>query len=90
MSDELKIVTTAANDAEAQMICERLAQDGIHALTQRTMGGPEWGLSGARDVFVDEHDLERARQLIDSGEESFSDEELAKLSEEAGRKAPEQ
>jgi hypothetical protein len=90
MSDELKVVTTAANDAEAQMVCERLAQEGIHALTQRTMGGPEWGLSGARDVFVDEHDLERARQLIDSGEESFSDEELAKLSEEAGRKAPEQ
>jgi hypothetical protein len=88
--DELRSVASAANDAEAAMLCDRLLQAGIHAITQRTLGGPEWGLSGARAVFVSERDLDRARAILDSGDQPFSDEELTQLSEEAGRDAPEQ
>jgi hypothetical protein len=83
MPDALKIVTSVASQPEAQLVVERLKAAGISAIAQRTIGGPEWGLSGAQNVFVDEQDLERARELLASEEGSFSDEELGRLSEEA-------
>jgi hypothetical protein len=89
MSDELKVATTATNEAEAEMICNRLLAEGIHAISQRTIGGPEWGWSGARAVFVNARDLDRARALLEADEGEFSEDELARLSEEAGREATE-
>ena len=83
MPDALKIVTSVASEPEAQLIIERLKAAGISAIAQRTIGGPQWGFSGAQDVFVDEDDLERAHELLASEEGSFSDEELGRLSEEA-------
>jgi hypothetical protein len=67
------------------MVCDRLLAEGIHSISQRTIGGPEWGFSGARNVMVDAKDLDRAREVLDSDEAAFSDDELARLSEEAGR-----
>ena len=84
MSDELRSLTTVGSEAEAEMVCDRLLADGIHAITQRTIGGPEWGSSGARAVMVDAKDLDRAKALLASEEGAFSDEELTRLSEEAG------
>ena len=49
-------------------------------------GGPQSRLSGARDILV-EDDLGRAREVLSAGEGGFDEEELARLSEEAGRKA---
>jgi transcriptional/translational regulatory protein YebC/TACO1 len=89
MSEELKVVATVSSEAEAEMIRERLLEADIHAISQRTIGGPEWGFSGARDVFVNEPDLERAREVLKADEGSFSDEELARLSDEAGQEARE-
>jgi hypothetical protein len=83
MSDALKIVTSVTSEPEAELVCERLSAAGISAIAQRTIGGPEWGYSGARDVFVGEQDLERAREVLASEEGSFSDEELGRLSEGA-------
>jgi len=83
MPDALKIVTSVASEPEAEMVVERLQAAGISAVSQRTIGVPQWGFSGARDVFVGEEDLERARELLASEEGSFSDEELGRLSEEA-------
>jgi hypothetical protein len=84
VSDELRSLTTVSSEAEAEMVCDRLLADGIHAITQRTIGGPEWGSSGARAVMVDAKDLDRAKALLTSEEGAFSDEELTRLSEEAG------
>jgi Putative prokaryotic signal transducing protein len=84
VSDDLRSLTTLGSQAEAEMVCDRLLTDGIHAITQRTIGSVEWGPSGARTVMVAEEDLERARALLASEEGSFSDEELTRLSEEAG------
>jgi hypothetical protein len=81
----LRVVASAANEAEAEMIAGRLAGIGIAAVSQRAIGGPEWGGSGARNVYVEEQDLERARELLAADEPPFSDEELGRLSEEAGR-----
>jgi hypothetical protein len=87
MPDELRSVTTVSSEAEAEMICDRLLADGIHAIFERTIGSAEWGSSGARRVMVDAEDLDRARALLAAEEGTFSDEELTRLSEDAGREA---
>jgi Putative prokaryotic signal transducing protein len=89
MSEELRSVTTVSSEAEAEIVRERLLAEGIHAITQRTIGSVEWGPSGARTVMVAAGDLERARALLASEEGTFSDEELTRLSEEAGGEDPE-
>jgi hypothetical protein len=86
MSEALKAVTAVANEAEAQLVLDLLAGAGIQAILQRTIGSVEWGSSGARDVLVDEADLDRARELLAANEGAVSDDELTRLSEEAGRK----
>jgi hypothetical protein len=90
MSDQLKVITTVTSEAEAEMIRERLLEADIHAISQRTIGGAEWGSSGARAVLVNETDLDRARAVLQADEGEFSEDELARLSEEAGREANEQ
>ena len=82
--DELKVVATALNEAEADLMRLRLQDGGIHAITRRTTGSAEWGGSGARYVLVAERDLASAQEMLDS-DEGVSEHELARLSEEAGR-----
>ena len=84
--DELKIVATASNEPEAELIRIRLLEAGIQATERRAIGGPEWGTSGARYLMVHERDLARARELLDS-DTGISEEELARQSEEAGADA---
>jgi hypothetical protein len=67
VSDKLEVVAIAANP-EAARLCQRLAEAGIHAIAQRTIGGPEWGSSGSRYVYVDANDAERASNLLKAGE----------------------
>jgi len=86
---ELKVIATAANQAEGELIVARLAQAGLSAIEQRASGLPEFGASGGRYIYVQEAELERARAVLDVEEPPFSDEELARLSEEAAREARE-
>ncbi len=86
MSDDLKLVTTVSSDAEAELVRQRLSAADIQAISQRTIGGPEWGYSGARNVFVNARDLDRAHEVLKADEGSFSDEELERLSDEAGER----
>jgi hypothetical protein len=60
----LQVAATAANGAEADLIRQRLAEAGIPAISQRSIGGPEWGVSGAQYVYVDASHLERAREVL--------------------------
>lgn len=76
------VIATAANQAEAEMICVRLAGAGIVAEARRSIGGPEWGSAGARYVYVEPHAAARAKEIL-SVSDSFSDDELARLSEES-------
>jgi hypothetical protein len=87
MAERLMLVTTLPNGVDAEMTVARLLDIGIHAISKRTTGSAEWGGSGACDVFVNGRDLERARELLSAEENAFSDEELARLSERAGREA---
>jgi hypothetical protein len=83
----IKILTSVASTAEADMVIALLSEAGIQTMPQRSIGGPEFGLSGARDVYVEEDDLERAREVLKASEGAVSDEELTRLSEQAGREA---
>ncbi len=83
MSDELKIVTTVSNEAEAEMVAERLWEAGIRFSVRLASGGIRLGAAAARDVCVEEQDLDRAREAL-KADEGFSEEELARLSDEAG------
>jgi hypothetical protein len=89
MSDALKVVATAANQAEGELIVARLSQAGIGAIEQRASGNPEFGGSGARYIYVQELNLERARAVLAVDDPPFSDEELSQLSEQAAREARE-
>ena len=76
------MVTSVSSEPEAALISARLSEAGIQAISQRSIGGPEWGVSGARDVYVEEHDLVRAREVLKT-DEGVSEDELADLSEAA-------
>jgi hypothetical protein len=79
----LRVVASATTEAEAEMICARLAGAGIQALEQPSsgIGGLQIGGGGGREIRVSEEDAERALELL--GTQEFSDEELAALSEQA-------
>ena len=76
-------VAVAHNEAEAEMICGRLASEGIAASYKRAIGSdaPQFGSAGGRYITVDERDEARARELLEAP--PFSDEELAQLSEQS-------
>lgn len=77
-----RYLTTASNEFEADMILARLSDAGVPAVEQGTLG-PRAGGTGARDIFVEEHDLARAREALKAAED-VTDEELTDLSERAG------
>ena len=90
MPKPLKLVTSVASSAEAEIIRQLLLEAGIHSISQRNIGGPEWGQSGGQSVFVDEAQLDDALAVLKADEGAISDEELARQSEEAGRTVGEQ
>lgn len=86
---ELKVVATAANQAEGELIVARLSDAGISAIEQRASGNPEFGGSGGRYIYVQAAQLDRARAVLAVDQPPFTDDELARLSEEAAREARE-
>jgi uncharacterized protein YaaQ len=86
VSDQLKLVTSVSNEAEAEMVADRLTEAGIRFTVRLASGGIRMGAAAARDLYVDEQDLDRARETLET-DEGFSDEELARLSDEAGKVA---
>jgi len=76
------VLTSVSSEPEAALISARLSEAGVQAISQRSIGGPEWGVSGARDVYVEEHDLVRAREVL-KADEGVSEGELADLSDAA-------
>ena len=85
----LRPVAGARTEPEADLLVQRLAAAGISAVSQLSSGNPEFGSSGGRTIYVEDADVERARAVLGDTENEFSDEELAELSERAGREAAE-
>jgi len=75
MGTELKVVATAANEFEAELISGALSEAGIESTMElaNTGIGGRFGGGGARDIYVREEDLERAKEALkgveDEGEE---------------------
>lgn len=63
------------------MIRVQLAQAGIAALYQRSIGGPEWGPTGGQYIYVEAKDLERAREILGTAG-APSEDELIQAEEE--------
>ena len=83
----LRVVAGTQNQPEADLIVDRLARAGITAISQLSSGNPEFGAGGGRTIYVEERDEQRAREVLATDEPPFSDEELARLSDEAWRQA---
>jgi hypothetical protein len=83
----LKVLTTASSPVEQSLLIARLSDAGIASM--RGAGGPRAALGSGRDILVEEEDLTRAREVLKEDDEGFDEEELARLSEEAGRRAAE-
>ena len=70
---------TVSGEFEADIVRERLAEAGIQVLIQGE-GNPRAIASGARDICVEDDELERAREVLKAAE-GVSEAELAALSE---------
>lgn len=70
-----KLLTTVNNEAEAHIVIDRLAQAGIRAWP---LGMPRFP---ARDIYVEDADLEQARAVLQAAE-SLSEAELIQAEEE--------
>jgi putative signal transducing protein len=81
MEEELKIVTTVGNQAEAEMVGEWLSEAGIRSVPQMSSGDIRLGAAAPRDVYVNASDYERALEVLNA--EVPSDEELEALSQQA-------
>lgn len=78
----LKIAASVSSEMEAVLVCGRLSNAGIHSMQQCSgAGGRRWGVGGACDVYVDERDLDRAREVLNA--EGVSEEELLREEERA-------
>ena len=84
VSDALTVLlTTAASEAEADMIREWLTEAGIHSLAQVSRRGVRLGAAAPRELYVYESDRERALQVLNA--EVPSEQELDRC---AGVPAP--
>jgi hypothetical protein len=88
VSEKLKVVATAPNEPDAAIVLGRLEEAGIRCAASPPMGAYKKALA-TRRIYVREVDLQRARAVIEENEVPFDQAELARLSEEAGRKAVE-
>ncbi len=63
---ELKVAAGASNEMQAAMICGLLSDAGIRNLTKPGTGsrGLGWAAGGHRWIYVEEADLERAREVL--------------------------
>jgi hypothetical protein len=79
MADDLKIVTTVANEAEAEMVAEWLSEAGIRSMAQLSSGNIRLGAAAPRDVYVAAEDYDKALEVINA--EVPSEAELEALSQ---------
>jgi Putative prokaryotic signal transducing protein len=81
MAEELRVVATAGNETEAEMIGEWLSEAGIRSMPQMSSRGIRLGAAAERDIYVEAKDYDRALEVING--EAPSEAELAALSEAA-------
>jgi hypothetical protein len=86
--DDLKFLTTASDEMQQSMLVGRLSEAGIRCTGIGGGVGLRRGASGPRDIYVQAADLDRAQAVLKEDEGGFDEDELARLSEEAGKEHP--
>jgi len=81
VSEELRLLTTVANEAESEMVIERLSEAGIRSMPHLHPDNVRLGPAAPLDIYVEAKVYEEAREVLDA--EVPSDAELDRLSQEA-------
>lgn len=81
----LTLLTTARGRTEATLLLARLREAGIPCV-RGGAEGPRGAPRSAREIYVDEASLPRAQEILEEDRGDFDEEELARLSEEAGQR----
>jgi hypothetical protein len=82
----LTAIVRAANEIEAQLICSRLSEAGIHSVQALVgwAGVPPYGMregaASPREISVDSRDAARAREIL--SQPAVSEAELIQAEEE--------
>jgi hypothetical protein len=76
-----RFLLTASGEFEAEIIRERLAEAGIGVLVKGQRNARAIG-AGARDIYVDDTQLEHAREVL-AGAQNFDEDQLDALSQGA-------
>jgi hypothetical protein len=79
MAGDLKIVASAANEFEAEMICGVLSEAEIESTQElaNTGIGGRIGGGGGRDIYVRAEDLDRAKEALARFDDETPDPEEA-------------
>jgi hypothetical protein len=86
--DDQQVLTVTGSAPDAAILFARLRDAGIPCTMRRPISVPgNRGTNPRHSVFVRADDLERARVVLQEEDGGFDEDELARLSEEAGRKA---
>ncbi|SRR6478609_5864542 len=83
MSEELRVVTTVGNQAESEMVIERLSEAGIRSMPQMHPDNIRLGPAAPLDIYVEASRYEEAVEALNAAVPS--DAELDALSQEAVR-----
>jgi hypothetical protein len=81
----LTLLTTARGKTEAALLVARLRDAGIPCM-RGGADGPRGTPRSAREIYVDEASLPRAQEILEEDRGDFDEEELTRLSEEAGQR----
>jgi hypothetical protein len=81
-ADMARFLISVNSELEAEAIRGRLSGAGIGALAQGALQDKGIELGTSRDIYVNDEDLDRAKAVLAEGA-SFTDDELAELSEQA-------
>jgi hypothetical protein len=79
-------LTTPRNEIEADIILSRLREAGISGWESNSLGGPQ-GSAGPRDIYVDDADVERAREVLRAAQD-VDEGELEELAEDESAPGP--
>jgi Putative prokaryotic signal transducing protein len=79
VAEDLRVVTTVGNEAEAEMVGEWLTEAGIRSMPQMNSNGIRLGAAAGRDIYVGAEDYDRAVEVVNA--EVPSEAELEALSQ---------
>lgn len=76
----MKVASIVNSVTEAELVVGRLGEAGIVAVDKGGVVNARFAMAGPREIYVEDEDFERAREILD--EPAISEEELIKAEEE--------